>query len=145
MIDPYAYAAGFVDADGHISIHHQKGTAFAPRVDIVNANMTPLLALQETLGGTIYVRKHKPQHSQTYNLSYFSREEVSRVLGLLMPYLIGKQDIALLVKEFCDSRIATSPKRGSNTPYSDREKQLYEQVKVLGSKFYKKPIKENVI
>jgi len=139
-MDPFAYAAGFIDADGNIGINHQNTSGYVACVGATNANIKPLMVLQDCLGGMIYERKPRnPNHSTTYHLTWTNRADISRVLNKIIPYLVGKQDVAILVKEFVDSRLEAVPSRGQHTGYSEREKELYSQVSQLREKYYKKP------
>lgn len=140
-----AYTAGFLDADGHIGFYQQQGKTYQPNFAIVNANKLTLIYIQLQIGGQIYTRVPKNEnHSTTYCLQLTNKRDISKALDKLVPYLVGKRDIAILVKEFCDSRILINPTIGSNNPLTNRELDIVSAVQRLTALFYKKPVRNLV-
>lgn len=67
-----AYIAGFIDADGSISIVKDKN-GYAPRVTIANCDFEVLLSIQEQFGGSGCISTKKPRkknHRPSHDLAW---------------------------------------------------------------------------
>ena len=103
--DPWAYAAGFIDADGYITIT-KRGE---PRVGLVATGERGRVhceQLHKTLGCGILqldlkVYKTSVNKSQ-HRLQFYSKKDVREVLKGIMPHLRLKKNQAESVLEFID-------------------------------------------
>lgn len=106
-----AWAAGFMDGDGHISIQNRKTkhkektyTGTYLRVGACQASLAPLEKLQSLFGGSIKPKNSGP-NPQGYNRKpqwvwCLSTEQAKNALEQMMPYLVHKQKVAKLALEF---------------------------------------------
>lgn len=152
------YLAGFFDADGHIGIY-KRGEKTRRRKDgtiavyssghainfvIVNVHKGSLVAIQSLIGGTIHSRASKnPKHSTTHQLTLTSRQSILDCVNMMLPYLIVKKERCSLIKEYLESRLLSSPKKGSNTPISTRELEIVHLVRQHINDTYKKQSKHS--
>lgn len=97
-----AYMAGFVDGDGHISIHRRRygqKDYYSPLIGMAGTNPIPLDAAKELWGGSRFIYKpknlmHKIQHQwQCIGI------RAATVIEAIFPYLRIKQDQALVALE----------------------------------------------
>lgn len=106
-----AWAAGFMDGDGFITIQNRNQTVNEKtykghylRVGACQASLAPLEELQRLFGGTIRPKNCGPNR-EGYNrkaqwLWNVSTAQAATVLTQLLPFLIHKRDVALLALEF---------------------------------------------
>ena len=106
-----AWAAGFMDGDGFITIQNRKTkhkdkiyTGTYLRVGACQANAKPLEELQKLFGGTIRPKNSGPNR-EGYNrkaqwIWALSTQEAGQCLEQLLPYLLHKQEVAELALEF---------------------------------------------
>lgn len=99
----YAWAAGFFDGEGCVSIYSQKRYTCA-RVHIVQKDIGPLLRFQVIFGSKERIgsvtrsnRKHR-----YYRLT-FSGQRAADVLAKMLPYLTLKREVALVALQLQDS------------------------------------------
>lgn len=93
----YAWAAGFIDGDGFISID-KTGDGFQAKIEATQGIEDPLVCLRNLFGGSIGVKK------STYgNYLYWRARgyQVEEILRCLLPYLVVKKRQAEIVLEFC--------------------------------------------
>lgn len=97
----YAWAAGFVDGEGCVSLHlhtRRPGTKY-PLVQliVVQKDRRPLDHLQVIFGAneTIGTTRRGPKHRTYYRL-VFSGRRAAEVLTKLLPHLILKRDVAIV-------------------------------------------------
>lgn len=106
-----AWAAGFMDGDGHITIQTRKTkhkdktyTGMYLRVGACQAHLTPLEKLQDLFGGSIRPKNSGP-NPHGYNRKQqwvwaLSTEQAKNALEQMLPYLVHKKEVALLALEF---------------------------------------------
>lgn len=106
-----AWAAGFIDGDGFITIqsrtstvNHKVYNSHYVRVGCCQASEVPLKELQSLFGGSIRVKNSGPNR-ENYNrkVQYIwtlSTTQATDALVQLLPYLIHKREVALLAIEF---------------------------------------------
>lgn len=106
-----AWAAGFIDGDGFITIQRRnqkvKETVYTSlylRVGACQARQTPLMELQSLFGGTIREKNSGPNR-EGYNRKVqwiwtLSCNQAMEALIQLLPYLIHKKEAAQLAVEF---------------------------------------------
>ena len=100
MSNDLAYAAGFMDADGCISLYANKG-AYRPSIEIAQVTKAILVIIQGILnaGGRIYTRPRSNKCRDAYVLSYFPKE-TRTVIERLAPYLKVKHKQAKLLASY---------------------------------------------
>ena len=106
-----AWAAGFLDGDGFITIQNRKsvvnGKTYSGtylRVGACQAKQDVLLELQSLFGGSIRPKNSGP-NKEGYNrkpqwLWNVSTQEAGETLKQLLPFLIHKKAVAVLALEF---------------------------------------------
>ena len=99
MDTKYAYMAGFVDADGSISISTVSSTKqYVPKLTVCNCNKTVVEMFEREFGGKVRERVWQKHVNWRPNFEWTltARKGRNAVLKLL-PYLRIKRDQALLV------------------------------------------------
>jgi hypothetical protein len=102
-----AYMAGFVEADGHISIIETNrkayNTCYSVQLGITNTNPEILEWFAELFeGGRINMKTKVKGRKQGRDIRWNKVGQVKEILTLLLPYLKIKKVQALLVIEFAD-------------------------------------------
>jgi len=102
-----AWAAGFIDGDGFITIQNRKTkykdkvyTGTYLRVGACQAHLTPLEKLQDIFGGNIRPKNSGP-NPHGYNRKQqwiwtLSTAQAKEALEQMLPYLVHKKEVALL-------------------------------------------------
>ena len=115
-----AWAAGFIDGDGFITIQDRtqyvngkEYNGFYVRLGACQATEKPLKELQALFGGTIRIKNSGP-NKENYNrktqyIWCLSTKHACEVLLQLLPYLIHKKEVAELALEF-QSTMGTTKK-----------------------------------
>lgn len=123
----YAWAAGFIDGDGYISIQRRK-TVYKDkvyrghylRVGVNHVASEPLEELQKLFGGTLKPRKtygnRKPQLRWQINCS-----KAAEVLEQILPYMINKVEAAKIGLELHKTMDKNIPQDVREEQYSFRE------------------------
>ena len=107
--DPWAYAAGFVDADGYITIT-KRGE---PRVGLVATGERGRVhceQLYKTLGCGVLqldLKVHKSSKRSQHRLQFYSKKDVEKMLKGILPHLRLKKNQAESVLEYINT-----PKKG---------------------------------
>lgn len=126
-----AWAAGFIDGDGFITIQNRttkykektyKGHYL--RVGACQANLAPLEELQKLFGGSIRTKNSGPNR-EGYNRKQqwiwtLSTQEAYQALKELIPFLIHKRQVALLGLEFQET-MQTDKKEVSDEIFAKRQ------------------------
>lgn len=106
-----AWAAGFIDGDGFITIQNRKTkykdkeyTGTYLRVGACQAHLTPLEKLQDLFGGSIRPKNSGP-NPHGYNRKQqwiwtLSTQEARNALEQMLPYFVHKKEVALLGLKF---------------------------------------------
>ena len=102
----WAYAAGFIDGEGSFTIgcHHE--IYFNCRCSISQARPEVLRKLQvffasNDIKAALYKECHAPRGNIWYNLRISDRTSLRRLCVGLRPYLVVKQQQAILAYNFC--------------------------------------------
>lgn len=148
----WAYVAGFLDADGSITMVHRKSRKYTerktgtyrgqiePRMTFSNSNKEVILALADFLGITahIYTAKNNatwPYRKPQWRLQLGGCKKMKIILENCLPYLIVKKDIAELVLKFAESRLGKKRKMrkgtGGRVGYSEEEWEILRKVRSL--------------
>jgi len=125
------YTAGFLDADGSVSLskdHKNENWKRTPCVEFYNADIGILETIVERWGGRINARKPKnPNH----NISYAIRLTGDKALKLLTdvaPYMLHSKK-AHRAKLIVEHYKASTPRNGKYTPeLIEKKKWLVEEV-----------------
>ena len=127
-----AWAAGFMDGDGFITIQNRKsevnGKVYSGtylRVGACQAKQDVLLELQSLFGGTIRPKNSGPNR-EGYNrkpqwIWTLSTQQASEALVQLLPFLIHKREVALLAIEF-QKTMSTNKRELSDSVVEARKK-----------------------
>jgi len=118
----WAYLAGLVDADGHITLRFDKRRCFvSPVVAVTNTDVPLLFWLKETFGGHVYVGKQRrnPKHSPLCVWSITGQPAVNMAM-ILRHYLRIKNAQAELLLAYQASHQATP--HGRNIRITDEER-----------------------
>ena len=133
-----AYAAGFFDGDGHITIgakHHAEGTlntVFTMRIGVSQNDPTPLFWFRERWGGSVQAKKRKTAASNTtYHWSCFSRNAATflRHVRPLLQVKAARADLALSFQDF----IFNPGARGHTDEYRARLVGFHRQLAALNT------------
>lgn len=139
-----AYCAGLIDGEGSICITKTKpqqartAPLHAPMIRVGMVEREAMEFLQSTFDcGYIYdegVRKDRPTNQFIYRWRITNRDDVVKVIDMILPYLLVKKRQALLVKEMCLGWVlAPSKKHGTPPEEIQRRQDYYEKCKVLNA------------
>lgn len=122
--DDVAYAAGFFDGEGCISISKNG----AVDVRITNTAKNVLVRLQSIFGGTITNRTQKVNKTQ-YAYSFYGDNAIS-FIKTIKPYLIDKLPQADAILEYYDLRnsIEVIRKPGIKGSFSNPDREILVEV-----------------
>lgn len=106
-----AWAAGFIDGDGFITIQDRKTkikekvyNGHYIRLGCCQASEIPLKELQRLFGGTIREKNSGPNREnynrKTQYIWCVSTQQAAEVIEQLLPYLVHKKEVAQLALEF---------------------------------------------
>jgi len=132
-----AYIAGFIDGEGYIGIHRNKGRWFEAELAITNSNKEILLWIKDKLSISSSVRCiHKESNKPRYQLEIRGNQAVSRLLRILLPYLRTKKEHALLVIELAElKRQAMSGYKGKRKPINpERQEEIFRRIRELNAR-----------
>jgi hypothetical protein len=126
-----AWAAGFMDGDGFITIQtsHRKVNGvsykgFYLRVGACQASETPLKELQTLFGGNINIKNSGPNHDgynrKTQWIWTLSSKQAESALQQMLPYLLHKREVALLALDF-QSKMTNSTRKITEEMLAYRE------------------------
>lgn len=104
--DPFAYAAGFLDADGYISIT-KRGEPRAGFVATGTRGKIHCEQLQKTLGcGVLQLdqKVYKDSQRSQHRLQFYSKGDIRKLLEHIMPHLQMKKMQAKAVLAFIDEQ-----------------------------------------
>ncbi|HKT90082.1 MAG TPA: LAGLIDADG family homing endonuclease [Candidatus Sulfotelmatobacter sp.] len=132
----YAWAAGFFDGEGCVSIYSQKRYTCA-RVHIVQKDIRPLIRMSKMFGERERIGSVKrADRRHTYYRLTFSGQRAADVLEKMLPYLSLKREVAMLALQLQESVNKFSVKERTNVlPDSEMayRRSLSEKAKWLNS------------
>ncbi len=139
-----AYCAGLIDGEGSICITKTKpqqariNPLHAPMIRVGMVERHAMEFLQETFQcGYIYdegVRKDRPTNQFIYRWRVTNRDEVVKVIDMILPYIIVKNKQALLVKEMCLGWVLSHSKKLGTPPEElQRREDYYMKCKKLNA------------
>jgi hypothetical protein len=135
----WAWLAGFIDGEGHLGIkkayatnnhkHHawsQEGWWwYGPRVSVHNTHLPAMERAAFMLNANIQQRKMQEYNLiPMYSVEVASRQELQRLLPMLIPFLFIKRDLAESILKL------VSLPRGSG-PEKEEAYQAYQRVVIL--------------
>lgn len=113
----HAWAAGFVDGEGTITLALRHDSRIAPLLAVTNTDVRPLFDLKTMFGGQVNLaRSATARHKAAHKWELHTTQAVTAI-RLLRPYLRVKQahaDIVLLFDDLCRNV-------GFRAPVSDAE------------------------
>lgn len=121
-----AWAAGFIDGDGFITIQNRKSTVNGKeykgqylRLGCCQASELPLKELQAIFGGSIRIKNSGPNR-ENYNrkIQYvwtLSTLQAAKAIKQLLPFLIHKKDVAVLAISFQETMSTTKRQLSEET------------------------------
>lgn len=115
MSEAFAWAAGFVDADGSITIARNfgpgSGRGYRLKLSVTQVDPAPLFRLQSLFGGVVRLRSRPTRANQrTQNEWTVGSRDALRVLRLIEPYMVGKREQARLAMWFQQSKVRPGAK-----------------------------------
>jgi len=150
-----AYLAGALDGEGCFTIarkadkrYKQWGYSYSPMIYFTNTNADFIARISEILdafgiSGHIMTRKQpmKTGNKDYYVISIGRFSSISKLLDLILPFLVAKKGQAKLLNRFVKVRLEKNhEKYKSQNPYTDEEISLVQQIRTLnGSSKIKYP------
>ena len=136
-LEDKCYIAGLIDGEGCITVYYIKnpnspqGFRLRPQIQIGNTNKLIIYWLKETTGvGVLSIHKQsKAKWKTCYSWYLYVISDIKALLEEILPYLKVKKHQAELLLEFCKLRLKNIRKW-----YSDREIQIYQELKKLNKK-----------
>lgn len=121
-----AWAAGFIDGDGFITIQNRKSTVNGKeytgqylRIGCCQASEVPLKELQHLFGGSIRIKNSGPNREnysrKTQYIWTLSTKQAADAIKQLLPFLIHKRDVALLALSFQETMSETKKQLSEET------------------------------
>jgi hypothetical protein len=144
--------AGILDGEGSIGISrlmsHRKNMTLTPRISIGNTNIKIIDYVRDILiriPTTFFVEKRQTKIGKNWknaNVIQISHIQGAKdVLDIITPFLVGKKQQAEILLSFVNSRLdlyrkigRTPGSGGRGTPYTEKEKYLCEQIRILNKK-----------
>lgn len=134
----YAWAAGFLDGEGCFNLSKRNGLHETTRSPVLHAGQNdrrPLDKLSDMFGGTVREFRVTSAGNQAHQWALSGADDIRRVIPLIAPYLVEKQDRALAILAYAQ----TIHRRGkrSLTPLQLAQRysliRRYEQTKEVTS------------
>lgn len=105
-----AYAAGLLDGEGCIGVHHNKYGSLYINLGIYNTNEEVIVWLQSNFGGIIHQRRRLSQNSKTLYEWYLGQQVlIGSFLELVEPYVIIKRLQVETALVFIQAKTACKP------------------------------------
>lgn len=130
-----AYCAGVIDGEGSICVTKTKpmqnrtNPLHAPLIRVGMNKKKPMEFLQKTFGcGKIYsegVRQDRPNQNPMYRWVVTNRDDVVKVIDMVMEFLIVKKEQAILVKEMCVGWVLSIAKKHGTYPEEIQRREDY--------------------
>lgn len=143
----YAYLAGFIDADGSITIvtaKTKKSMQYCVKLSAHNCKIEPIEILQRTFGGGKLrnTRRGKVKLHPNWRACYewiLTKNQAALAIRTLLPYLVVKREQANLCLELDDlKKSCNSAERRWNPELSNkltsRFQELKEQINILNKR-----------
>ncbi len=116
------YIAGFMDGEGTFTLTKSRSHArHAPRVMVCNTNANIMAQLQYIFSlwhvecKITTMKRQSPKHKPAYLIDIMTQEYVYILCGMLLPYLVIKQEQAKMLMLYIESRRAENYTPGEPT------------------------------
>lgn len=143
-----AYLAGLLDAEGNFSITKRRGRYGSEfnyeavchitncDTSIINAVLRIFHNLKVERYCLAKIGKKSSNQSLAYRIIVTHLETLNSFLTVIIPFLRGKQYLAIMMQEFAVSRLEARMNAGSSckASYSESEIAIYDQMKVLNAR-----------
>lgn len=133
-----AWLGGIIDGEGSINIYkqQQKGVFYTPRIVIANTDKRMIAKIVELTGITNISKSSRPERDnwkECWWWGAYKPVDVMHLLERIYPWLVAKQEQALLVHKLCQLLEGRTKKRYTN---KDRElaENYYVQVRSLNKR-----------
>ena len=144
-IKKIAWLGGAWDGEGSITVfkHREKNgvVKLCPTLVLTNTESSFIQEAVEILdenGLSFHLMSYKRgENKECYQLITRNLEKIKKFLELMTPYLVSKKPQAKLLMRFVDSRLVhkrEGRKWGHNTPYSEEEQSIEEQMRILNGR-----------
>lgn len=134
------YIAGIFDGEGTINVyahkskhyqHQKRDYVLSPQVQVANTDETLIQWIQNRITkGSIWSRICKQGTKPLHTYTLYGYPDIIILLEAILPFLIIKKDHAVLVVEWCKSRLSKSQR----CPYDEQDLQIYQKLKDLKNK-----------
>lgn len=128
-----AWAAGFIDGEGHVTIRRFKnaggGIIYNLSIEVANCDIRPLMRLKGLFGGSVYAKKAptNPAWSQAYRWT-IQTLMAKKCLIAISPYLSCKAEQAAIALEL---NAALRPQGQQRHPLTPREIARREELRAV--------------
>ena len=147
-----SWLAGILDGEGSIGIcrmmSHRKNPTLTPRISIGNTNIKIIDHVREILKKipiTMFLEKRQQVNNKNWKSASVIQIShivgVKKLLDLIIPFLIGKKSQGEILLSFVNSRMKIYESLGRipgsggrGTPYTDEERLLCDQLRLLNKK-----------
>jgi len=134
------WLAGIVDGEGYLGFQvyktRRKHQSISTELSVTNTDEQIILKAQKIMlkigvnpyiNNSSYKMKNKPTHKNVWKLVVHRLNTVSKVLEVIIPYMTGaKQERAILVLEYCKSRLVNYVPGRHFNPMTEREAQIVD-------------------
>lgn len=124
----WGYVTGYFDGEGTAGVYgREKRKGLRPELIWANTNLESLQAIQNFIGaGHIRDRcKQKLHYKQMYALVVSRKEDIARIIPLMLPHAIIKREALLNVQSQVDYRIARYVQGGLKALGVEEVRRLY--------------------
>lgn len=126
------WLAGIIDGEGYLGmIWHKReyGSHFQiqPQIIIGLTDKKAIEIIDKIFPATLYEREEKGNQKKSWVYQLRKREKILELLRIIKPYLRIKIQQADLLIEFCKNR-------KHHKGYSEREKEIYNQLRILNKR-----------
>lgn len=141
-----AWLAGLWDGEGTITVfltHREKGEEkYNAALVLTNTDeniISEATKILDALELKMHIFKRKPERKEwkpSYQLTTRKLAIVKKFCEIFIPYLVGKKAQAELTLRFVNSRIGATGESNLLKKYTEEEKNLCQQLKLLNRKGY---------
>jgi hypothetical protein len=124
----YAWAAGFIEAEGCFFSYRNGGNSYCIRIDVAQVNKRPIDKLQAMFGGQVEQRPAVKMSRPYWRWHVQSKAGVIACLDAIDPYLVSKRDQSALLREIA---MLVADKGGPSGRSKDELAELRERRRAL--------------
>ena len=136
-INTIGWIAGFFDGEGYIGLWKRSDNrgykdTYRPSVVISNTDEKTIVYLSEQLilnGVPNHIKERKSRNGwrKSWVVEISGFERIKKFIYFIEEHVITKRSQVEIMKEFINKRSSVC----KNTPYDDRDHEIYEQLKLL--------------